>query len=421
MISDTSGQDKVVKQKPSWHKHLKLAVASIAVVSSLALVIDGYQSWQVNEIAIKRDDIRIAEVVRGDFVRDISAVGKVVAAHAPSVYATTSGNIELLVQPGDAVSQGQVVARLTSEELTSQLKQQQSMSEGLSIEFDRQKLSVRSDTLKQQQTLDMAEVALKAAKREHRRAQTSIKQQLISQIDFEKAVDDLARAELEYNHASQEALLKKDQLAFELKTKALEVKRQQLVVDELIRQVAALDISAPLNGIVGNLLVEQRSQVMPHQALLTVVDLTAYEAEIQVPENFADELGLQMRTEVTVSGAKVQGYIVSISPEINNNQVTARVRFDGEHQVNLRQNQRVSARILLENKSQALMVKRGAFLQSGGKFTYLVQDSSARRVPIEVGAKSIGQVEILSGAKEGDTLVISNLDSFEQAQQVYIR
>jgi HlyD family secretion protein len=150
---------------------------------------------------------------------------------------------------------------LSSPELSNQLKQQQSVFESLTIALERQKLNVRSETLKQQQTLDMAKVALTAAKREQRRAKISIGQQLISQIDFEKAEDDLVRDKLAFNHVSQEADLKKDQLAFEIKTGELDVNRQQLVVDDLLRQISELQIKAPVEGVVGNLLVEQRSQV----------------------------------------------------------------------------------------------------------------------------------------------------------------
>lgn len=422
MIQDTSAQDTTIVQKSPLIKQAKWILAGIAALSCVAVAYPSYQQWQNTEISVKADGLRMASVTRGAFVRDISATGKIVAAHAPSVYSTVSGNIHLLVQPGDAVKIDQVVAKLSSPELSNQLKQQQSVLEGLSIALERQKLNVRSDSLKQQQTLDMAKVALTAAKREQRRAKISIGQQLISQIDFEKAEDDLARAKLAFNHASQEAELKKDQLAFEIKTGELDVNRQQLVVDDLLRQVEELAIKAPVEGVIGNLLVEQRSQVRPNQPLLTVVDLTAYEAELMVPENFADDIGLDMETEITVNGAKIKGKISAISPEVNNNQVTTRVRFDSQDNISLRQNQRVTARVLLENKADVLMVKRGAFLQSGGgKFAYIVNQNTAAMVNIEVGASSISHVELLDGVKEGDQLVISSLDTFKQAKQVLIR
>ncbi len=421
MIQDTSAQDISVAAKSPWIKRAKWALAGIAVISTLAVAYPNYQKWQQNELSVVGSTLRLAKVTRGTFIRDISASGKIVAAHAPAVYSTVSGSIDLLVQPGDEVELDQLVARLSSPQLSNQLKQQQASLQGLSIGLERQKLNVRSDQLKLQQTLDMAKVSLVAAKREQRRASSSIKSQLISQIDFEKALDDLARAELEFNHASKEAALKKDQLAFELKTQALQVEQQQLVVDDLLRQVTELDIKAPLNGVVGNWLVDQRSQVSPNQALLTIVDLTAYEAELLIPENFADEIGINMTTEVKVNGVMLQGRISSISPQVIDNQVTTRVRFDNQSKLSLRQNQRVTARVLLENKPDVLMVKRGAFLQSGGHIAYLVNQHSATKIRIETGATSISQVEIIAGVKAGDQLIISTLEPLKQANQVFIR
>lgn len=423
MIKDTSNQDSVIVQQGTWKKQVKWAVLAVAAVSCVAMAYPSYQDWQQNDLTIAREDVRIATVTRGAFVRDISATGKIVAAHSPSVYSTVSGNVQLLVQPGDEVSQGQQVAVITSPQLTTALKQQQSVLDSLTIALERQKLNVRSELLKQQKVLDTTQVTLKAAKREQRRAKISIEKQLISKIDFEQAEDELAKAQLAFDHAAKEVELKKDQLTFEVKTGELELSRQQLVVDDLLRQVDELKIKAPVTGVVGNWLVEQRSQVAPNQALLTVVDLTAYEAQLLVPENYADDIGLDMETEIMVNGQLIKGRIAAISPEVNNNQVVTNVRFaDDNNFAGLRQNQRVNARILLENKADALMVKRGTFLQSGGgKFAYLVKQNSAHRINIEVGATSISHVEIHAGAKEGDSLIISNLDSFAGAKQVLLR
>lgn len=427
MIQDTSAQDKVVAAKPWWHvsqwrKHSAGLAMTLVGFSFVAVAYPSYQSWREHEVAIAGDSIRTATVTRGAFVRDISATGKIVAAHAPAVYSKVSGNVQLEVMPGDEVKAGSVVAKVASPELSAQLKQQQSLLSSLSLELERQKLNVRSELLRQQQVLDMSQVTLKAAQREQRRASISIEKQLISKIDFEQAEDELAKARLAFNHAKQETQLKKDQLAFEVKTRKLAVERQQMQVDELSRQIDELTIKAPVTGMVGNWLVEQRSQVQANQALLTVVDLTAYEAQLMVPESYADDIGLGMETQVTVNGVVMKGQIAAISPEVNNSQVTTNVRFEGQDFSGLRQNQRVNARILLANKSDALMIKRGAFLQSGGgQFTYLVKDGTATKVDIAIGDTSISQVELLSGVTVGDKLVISTLTPFERSEQVLIR
>ena len=92
------------------------------------------------------------------------------------------------------------------------------------------------------------------------------------------------------------------------------------------------------------------------------------------------------------------------------------------NEINLRQNQRLSARIILEKKPNVMMVRRGAFLQTGaGKVTYLVNQNLATKQTIAIGSTSISHIELVAGAEVGDSFVISSLDAFEDAEQVILR
>ena len=67
------------------------------------------------------------------------------------------------------------------------------------------------------------------------------------------------------------------------------------------------------------------------------------------------------------------------------------------------------------------MVPRGPFVESeGGRFAYVMEDGVAVRRPITVGATSISAVEILSGLKAGDKVVIAGTDTFKNAARVSI-
>jgi HlyD family secretion protein len=87
----------------------------------------------------------------------------------------------------------------------------------------------------------------------------------------------------------------------------------------------------------------------------------------------------------------------------------------------LRQNQRLSARIVLDTRRDVLMVERGPFLeQDGGRFAYVVDGSSAVRKPIQAGASSLNAVEIISGLQAGQRIVVSGSDQFENAERIRI-
>ena len=119
--------------------------------------------------------------------------------------------------------------------------------------------------------------------------------------------------------------------------------------------------------------------------------------------------------------ARAIGKLSALSPEVVKNQVLARVRFDGEQPKGLRQNQRVSARLLIEEKPNVVMLPRGPFVESeGGRFAYVMQDGVAVRTPIQLGATSVSAVEILSGVKVGDKVVIAGTDTFNNAARISI-
>ncbi|WP_394203186.1 efflux RND transporter periplasmic adaptor subunit [Shewanella waksmanii] len=420
MIKDTSAQDRAVA--PSMKRKLKWPVIiGVGVVMLSGLVWASVGGSSVSK-SINRTELRFATLERGTLTRDIATTGKIVAANAPILYSPERGTVTLIANPGDRVEQGQVVATIESHSLTNSLKQQEALLEGMQSALERARLDARREQLKAQQTIDMAKVDLEAADRESRRGDKLIENKLISKIDFEKSKDDLHKAKLLFAHAKQEAALMKDTLSFEVKNKALEVDRQALVVSDLQRQVAALNIIAPVGGIIGNWLTEQKARIDQSQPILTVVDLSAFEAELAVPESYADELGLGMDVELSFGTVTILGKVASISPEVRNREVTARVRFEQNDALKLRQNQRLSARVLLENRPNVLMVKRGAFVSSGGgRAVYSMSDDIATLTEIQLGARSMSHIEVIAGGDVGDTWVISSVEPFSNAAQVLVR
>ena len=152
-----------------------------------------------------------------------------------------------------------------------------------------------------------------------------------------------------------------------------------------------------------------------------VVDLSNFEVEIDIPESYADDLAIGMAVGISFEKQSFSARLVTISPEILNNQVTGRVRFIQETPEKLRQNQRLNTQIILEHKSDVLQVRRGQFLDSsGGKFAYKVTDGIAQKTPIAIGARSLSHIELLSGLQENDQIIISNTDLFNSAQQVLL-
>ena len=420
-IADTSGQDVMIESGKSRFKLYVYIAATIAVVLLGFLITPTLARWSSADHSVSIDRIRLATVTRGDFIRDVSVQGRIVAAVSPTLYASATGTVSFNVQAGESVQQGDVLGLIDSPELTNRLAQEQATLQSMTIEKDRQEIQSKKQALENQKIVDLAKVTLNAADREQRRAQEAFKRSAISPIDNEKAQDDLVSAKLAYDHAVEDASLNQESLEFEMKTKRLQIQRQQLLVDDLLRQVDDLKIKSPVSGIVGQLVVEQKTAVAKNQPIITVVDLSQFEVEVAVPESYADDLGLGMEAEIRTGNDLHKAMLVSISPEIQNNQVIGRVRFAGAPPEGLRQNQRLTTRILLELKEDVLMVKRGQFLDSGaGRVAYQVDGDVAVKKTIKTGARSLSQVEILEGLDVNEEIIISSTDAFQGAETILI-
>ena len=421
MIRDTSAQDIRIATTPdasSRRRPLLIGGAALALVLLLGW---GVAGWLGGSRAVSIERLRFGEVTRGTLVRDAAVNGRVVAAVSPTLYAPAGGTVTLKIQAGDTVAKGTVMAVIDSPELANELQREQATLAQLEAEVSRQRILAQKASLLARRDADDAEVVRLAATRDLQRAQRGFELGAIAEVEYLRAKDAMASAEIRAKHAGTAAGLESRDVALGLETQEQTLARQRLVTANVQRRVDELNVRAPVDGIIGTLNVADRAVVVANTPLMTVVDLSRLEVELAMPETYAEDLGLGMTAEVRVGAVSATGKISAISPEVVNNQVLARVRFDGEQPPGLRQNQRLSARVLFEEKPDVVMVSRGPFLEDqGGRYAYVMQDGIAVRRPVTIGATSVSAVEVLEGLQPGERVVIAGTDNFENAERVQI-
>jgi HlyD family secretion protein len=328
--------------------------------------------------------------------------------------------VSYAARAGDTVKRGQALATLDSPELTNELQREQATLDSLDAALARQEIEIRRQILTSEQQADLAQVAIKAAERERKRSQWAWDQHVISERDYTRALDEVSTAQLNFDHARDTARLERDSLALELRAKRLERDRQALTVASLKARVAELTVRSPVDAMVGNLAQPEKTRVAANAPLLTVVDLSAFEIEFQVAETYAREIKPGMSAAVTIEGRLAPGTVTAISPEVRQNQVTGRVKFKGGQPPGLRQNQRASVRIVLDERDNVLKFERGAFVDDATRAVYVLRGSHARRVPVELGAASVAEIEVRRGLEPGDQVIVSDMRDFSQAPDVAI-
>ena len=404
---------------PLWRRYrtrMTLTAAALAVLGFAWLI----RGWLSTGQVISREGLRLAEVSRGHFVRDVAADGTVVAAVNPTLFAIAPGTVSYAVRAGDGVRKGQVLATLDSPELTNELQREQATLDSLDAALAREQIEIRREILTAQQQADLAEVAIKAAERELKRSQWAWDQRVISERDYTRAIDDVSTARLNFDHARGTTGLERESLMLELRTKRLERDRQALTVASLRQRVAELRVHSPVEGMVANLAQPEKTFVAANTPLLTVVDLSAFEVGFQVAETYAGEIKPGMHADITVEGRIVPGTVTAISPEVRDNQVSGRVKFSGDQLPGLRQNERTAVRIVLDERDQVLKFERGPFIDEAARAVYVARGSRALRVPVLLGAASVTEIEVLRGLAPGDRVITSDMRDSNQVPEVAI-
>ena len=406
---NTEAQDAVLLPSTAKLRHWRKVVIAVVVVGLLAFMAKPVLRYLAGN-SVRASALQFSSVTRGDLVREATGFGRVVAARSPSLFAASAGVVHFIAEAGTLVAAGAVLAEIESPELMAKLAQEQSSL--LAFKSDAARLGITNQraALAKARELDTARIAQVAAKREWQRAERAFTVHAVSQVDHLRAKDALDAAEILLQAAESDLSLERQAMRLELENRAALVARQASAVTELERQVAALKITAPFAGVVGQLNVSDRTNVAANTALLSLVDLAQLELEVSVPEIYSADLSIGLHADVELGAVRLPAVVRLVSPEIKDGALAVRVRFSGNPPTDLRQNQRLNVRIKFDERKNVVLVDRGGFLDAeGGRFAWKRIDDQLVRVAITTGSFSTEKIEIKSGLNVGDVVVVSTL------------
>lgn len=397
------------------------AIAVGAIVILAVVLFPSIRRWVRAEKSVDATTLRFGTVGRGDLLRDVSVQGRVVASLHPTLFSSGQGIVTLRTKAGAQVRRGDVLATVDSKELRSALEQARAQLLSIRAELERQKIVARQSQLRARQSVDLLSLRLEAAKRALARNETTFREGLSNKTDYESAQDGVRIAQMELAQAGKELDLSRETSSFETQTREQQVISQQSVAADLAKRVEDLTIRAPFDGLVASVAVQDSDAVAPNQAVLTVVNLSSLELEVALPEEYAGETAIGTPARIAFNGREYDGRVTAVSPEVIANQVAATVDFIGQP-AGLKQNQRLTTRLVFESKKDVLKVARGAFVgATGGRTAYVVDGKMATRRPISLGVTSSSEVEVLDGLAAGETIVVSDTSAFGDAKTVLLR
>ena len=117
----------------------------------------------------------------------------------------------------------------------------------------------------------------------------------------------------------------------------------------------------------------------------------------------------------------LDGTVTSIEPRVESGAVKFHIALDDPSNSKLRNNVRVDVFPVVSRRAGVLRLKRGALGTAQFEDAYVVRGSELKRVSVTWGMAGQDFIEPLSGLREGDAVVISNMNDYAGAQTLRLK
>lgn len=403
----------------SRRRRNKLLIAGIAL-STLVV-----SAWSVNRMAspsVSLSEIRVSEVHRGAIANAINASGVVVPVHEEQVSSPIQTRVSRIhVKAGQEVAAGELLLelddqtiRLAMDSLEEQVAQQEIRVQSLTLEMSQKQKQLASEI--ELLGLDLASARVKLGR-----------YQRLEKIGASSSAD-LNAAELLVKRTEIELRQHRESVADTRRATETSIQGAQLQKTILLKELeqqkrlqAQAQVRAPFPGMLTWVLADTGASVQAGQLVARVSELHNFRVEATVSDFYARYLAAGQRVRVGYSGQVLAGQVQTILPEIQNGTVTLMVTLDQPGNPLLRNRLRVDASIVTDQKADTLVATTGpAFNGKGLQDVYVISNGVARKRRLDIGLGDGDSVEILSGARAGDRLVVSDAARFKHLDSIRV-
>jgi RND family efflux transporter MFP subunit len=390
------------------------ALLALAMVLASVACKSGYPVSAKNAAAGSEPrPVHTAQVSEIPMERAVTVSGTLAAQDQATVSAKVPGRVQTInVDLGSVVRKGQVIAQLEQQDYNLRLQQAEA-----ALAQARARVGLSPDGKDEQvdpektATVRQARALLDDARLKLDRAKSLLEKGVIAQAQLDAADADYKVALSRYQDGVEE--IRNRQALVVQRRSELEIARQQL---------ADSTITAPFDGVVQEKRTSVGEYLAAGTAIVSVVRIDPLRLRAEVPERQAHNVTLGLQVRVTVEGDSnvYTGVIARISPSITEQNriliVEAEVRNNGR----LRPGSFARADIVADAKSLSPAVPASAVVSFAGIDKVItIQDGKALEAPVTLGRHAGDWVEVLSGVKTGDTVIL-NPGNLQSGQPVIV-
>jgi RND family efflux transporter MFP subunit len=402
MANEDLSQLKIDKSVSMHHPFRKRKfVYWIGVVSILFII------WILYITGILRPatEVEVANVTQvypSQAFTMLNASGYVVAQRKAAVASKVTGQlVSLYVEEGSRVKKGEVIARLEDSDVTAARDQAKANLNAARYNLDQAKAELHDATLSFNRNKDLVEHGY------------------IAQADYDTSEARYKKANAAVEAA--EAAVKANAAALQGANVAIEYTLIRAPFDAVV---------LTKNADIGDIVTPIGAAANAQAAVVTVADMSSLQVEVDVSESNIHQVKVGQPCEIQLDAlpdSRFRGVVHMIVPTADRTKATVlvKIRFiDKDNRILPEMSAKASflSREVksAEEKPRTALNPAAVIIRDGKQFVFLVKGNRVVKTPVTTGAKLGDMIEVLSGAKEGDRVVLKPLDKMRDGLSIKV-
>lgn len=413
---------KIKKKKWPAKRIITYAAAGTFIILVLYMLIFKMSKSTLN---VKAERLTISTVIRGPFQEYIPVQGNVLPILQHFLTADEGGRVEeIYVEAGTLVEKGDKILKLANTNLIINIMLREAEIFRASDNLRSTRLSMEQYRLRLSQDLADIESRLQQQKRVYERYSQLVKDDLISQHDYEIEKDryDYLVKLKELTITSQKSDLKFRQAQVDALEDSLE--RMQSNLEILKSKQDNLTIKAPISGLLTALSAEIGETKGAGQQFGQIDVLEGFRVRADIDEHYIARIELNRTGQYEFAGQKGKVVVTRIYPEVRDNKFDVDMEFVDKEPVGIKRGLTLHIRLELGDIEEALLLARGGFSQTtGANWAYVLDETGgfAEKRRIKINRQNPDFFEVMEGLEPGDRVITSSYASFGNMERLVLK
>ena len=409
---------KEVRDKERKKKFIKYGAIGVAAVVCIAVLISFMRS------SVNKKDLVFSEVDNGTIEVSVSASGKVVPAFEEIINSPINTRIvEVYRKGGDSVDVGTPILKLDLQSTETEYKKL--LDEEQMKRYQLEQLKVNNNTYLSDLSMQVKISAMKL-----NRMEVELRNERYLDSLGSGTTDKVRQAELNFNTGKLELEQLRQQYANESKVKEADLKVKELEFNifskslaEMKRTLDDAQIRSPRKAILTYINNQVGAQVAEGSQVAIISDLSHFKVEGEIADTYADRVAAGGRAIVKIGNEKLEGTVSSVTPLSKNGVISFIVQLNEDNNKRLRSGLKTDVYVMNAVKEGVLRLANASYYVGRGEYELFVQDSKDEVVKrkVQLGDSNFEYVEVISGLKPGDKVVVSDMSSYKNKNKLKLK